>query len=356
MTSLRRRCRAWLLALHRWLGLSLGLLFCLLGASGSLLVFYGEGDRFLNPELQLRPAGPPHDLDAVYALLQAAHPQRSGGWRLELPMAPEQPVTARYYGPAEKAGLDFAPLLVAVDPYRLEIVSQRFWGEFAATWLYNLHFTLLLDRSGRLLLGVAAVLLVLLLGLGTYLWWPSPGRLGKALRPGAGRSSQRRIYDLHVLGGLYGLPLLLLLTLSGAVLEQPAWFKPLLAVFSPVDAVPAPAAEHGAVLIGPQQARAIALGRVPGAEVRWLETPPAGGGNYRLRLYQPGDPSRRFPHTLVWIDAASGEVLAIRDPRQDSAADSLFNWLQPLHNGEAFGLPGRLLTALAGLLPLLLFY
>ena len=39
MRSWRRRCRAWLLALHQWLGLSLGLLFCLLGLTGSLLVF-----------------------------------------------------------------------------------------------------------------------------------------------------------------------------------------------------------------------------------------------------------------------------------------------------------------------------
>ncbi len=365
MRSWRRRCRAWLLALHQWLGLSLGLLFCLLGLTGSLLVFYVEGDRLLNPELVVAPppcqspadtSCQPQSLDRIYALLQAAHPGRSGGWRLELPMDPGQPLTARYYQPEEKAGLGFAPLLVTVDPYRLQITSQRFWGDFAATWLYDLHFTLLLDRNGRTLLGAVSLVLLLLLGLGVYLWWPSPRRLGAALRPGAGRSSQRRIYDWHVLGGIYGLPLLLLLTLSGAMLEQPAWFKPVLALFSPVDALPAPAAESGAILIPPQQALEIAHRHLPGGQVRWLETPPAGGGNYRLRIYQPGDPSRRFPHTLMWIDAASGEVLALRQPQQDSAADSLFNWLHPLHNGEAFGLPGRLLTALAGLLPLLLFY
>jgi uncharacterized iron-regulated membrane protein len=31
------------------------------------------------------------------------------------------------------------------------------------------------------------------------------------------------------------------------------------------------------------------------------------------------------------------------------------NWLHPLHNGEAFGLTGRILVFLSGLLPLVLF-
>ena len=118
MRSWRRRCRAWLLALHQWLGLSLGLLFCLLGLTGSLLVFYVEGDRLLNPELVVAPppcqspadtSCQPQSLDRIYALLEAAHAGRSGGWRLELPMDPGQPLMARYYQPEEKAGLGFAP-------------------------------------------------------------------------------------------------------------------------------------------------------------------------------------------------------------------------------------------------------
>ena len=51
---LTRRQRAALTALHRWLGLGLGLLFVLLGATGSLLVFYVEADRALNPPQRLQ--------------------------------------------------------------------------------------------------------------------------------------------------------------------------------------------------------------------------------------------------------------------------------------------------------------
>ncbi|RWA51149.1 hypothetical protein AU476_25200 [Cupriavidus sp. UYMSc13B] len=58
-------------------------------------------------------------------------------------------------------------------------------------------------------------------------------------------------------------------------------------------------------------------------------------------LRQPGEPGWRFPRTNVWIDQYSGAVLGIRDPRRNSAADTLLDWLHPLHGGGAFGLPGR---------------
>ena len=33
----------------------------------------------------------------------------------------------------------------------------------------------------------------------------------------------------------------------------------------------------------------------------------------------------------------------------------MLNWLHPLHGGEAFGLAGRLLALVAGMLPIILF-
>jgi uncharacterized iron-regulated membrane protein len=73
-----------------------------------------------------------------------------------------------------------------------------------------------------------------------------------------------------------------------------------------------------------------------------------------MRMQQPGEPSARFPRTLVWIDAYSGQVLAEQDARRHSRVDTVMAWVHPLHNGEAFGLAGRITAVLAGLvLPLL---
>jgi uncharacterized iron-regulated membrane protein len=48
-------------------------------------------------------------------------------------------------------------------------------------------------------------------------------------------------------------------------------------------------------------------------------------------------------------------VLAVRDERRDSGGDTLLAWLHPLHSGEAFGLVGRWLAFVSGLLPAALF-
>jgi PepSY-associated TM region len=58
--------------------------------------------------------------------------------------------------------------------------------------------------------------------------------------------------------------------------------------------------------------------------------------------------------SVVWADQYRGDILHIRNPRTMSAGDRFLRWQFPLHNGEAFGPPGRLVILLSGLsLPLL---
>jgi uncharacterized iron-regulated membrane protein len=47
-------------------------------------------------------------------------------------------------------------------------------------------------------------------------------------------------------------------------------------------------------------------------------------------------------------------VLHVRERRSLPAGEAFLHWQFPLHNGEAFGLPGRLLVFVAGLMPLVL--
>lgn len=95
------------------------------------------------------------------------------------------------------------------------------------------------------------------------------------------------------------------------------------------------------------------LEKKPGAlrKVRWIETPKDDAGTYLIRLYQQGEPGRRFPKTMVWVDQYSGKLLAQQDARQRSAGDGLLAWLHPLHTGEAFGLAGRIIVLLSGSCP-----
>jgi len=95
---------------------------------------------------------------------------------------------------------------------------------------------------------------------------------------------------------------------------------------------------------------------LPGARVAWVETPPASGdGAYRLRMRQAGDPSFRFPHSFVVVEARGGRVLSITDAVRAGPTTTVLNWLHPLHDGSAGGLALRVAVLLAGLGGAMLF-
>ncbi|MBB1161808.1 PepSY-associated TM helix domain-containing protein [Aquariibacter albus] len=350
-----RARRLWL-RLHRWLGLGLALWFVLVGLTGSVLAFYPELDALLDTRLARREGAPPMTLEQAYAALQAAHPQRGPGWRLEIPQAPGEPLTARYLRPAETRGQGFAPLLATVDPATRQVVLNRFWGQHLTTWVYDLHYSLLLGKHGVTAVGIGGGLMMVSLLSGLWLWWPRGGGWRAAWRLKLrGAAPARRHHDLHKLGGWLALPLLGMLAFSGLLLALPHWTQPVIAAFSPLTPLPSvPQGFPEPRRLSVDQAVAVAEAAWPGARARWVDPPAEAGSPWRVRLRQPDEPGVRFPATLVWIDDASGEIVAARDPRAFTAGDVFWQWMHPLHMGEAFGLPGRAGVAAAGLLPLLL--
>ena len=358
--------------LHRVLGLVLGGWFALLGLTGTALVYYPEIDAWLRPQHRVAVGGPvqPVDLDAVLDRLRALHPGREGPWRIELPRAPQEPVRARYVNPKERDGQLFAPLLVAFHPGTLAVLSEGFWGDDPMTWIYDLHYTLLLGSPGRTSVGLGGLAMLALLVSGVALWWSAAGARWRSLLPRWRQGSVRRVYDLHVLFGVHGAVLLAVLCVTGAALALPGPAQVLLERFSPVTHVGTP---HG----GPAAADGIAsrpaggegtlapasltsaarqgVGAVGGGDLRWIESSDAQARSpIALRVHVDGDPGHRFPHTRVWLDPRTGAVLRLHDVRRGSAADHVLAWLHPLHNGEAFGASGRVLALVVGVFPAVL--
>ncbi len=350
--------RARWLWLHRWLGLALLACWLVLGATGSVLVVYRELLNLVH--------GPAVDAaarlnpDQAWQTLRRTEPARDGGWRIEWPLNAGEPVVARYMRPHETTGQAFAPLMVWLTPDGAQPAGQALWGREPLTWLYDLHYSLLLDGLGRQLVGWLGVVWCVSWATGLVLWWPRQGAWRSAWRFKRGASVQRQVYDTHKLTGVGWALVGLMLGVTGAVMT---WQKPLeqalsawTPVFVPPKAMPslgpsAPPPTSTVARISLSQALATAQARFPEAVPRWIEAPGAAGGLIRVQLWQPGEPSRRFPRTQVWLDAVDGRIHALRDGLQDHPADAVLAWMHPLHNGEALGWPGRILVLLSGLAP-----
>ena len=104
------------------------------------------------------------------------YPERAGGWRIELPLNGSAPITARYAQSSEREGRSFSPLMVTLDPLTLKQTSDRIWGDYLVTWMYDLHYTLLFDTTGKVTVGIVGLVMLMSLLSGLWLWWPSRSR------------------------------------------------------------------------------------------------------------------------------------------------------------------------------------
>lgn len=340
---------------HIFLAFGGGLLFALIGLTGSLNLYRDNIDEWLNPRLVLSANGQtPLPLDKLFAAVKAAHPDRHGVWILEMPRAPNRTLTAWFEQPRESVGERYAPLMVAVNPYTAEIVASRFWGKTFVTWILDLHTDLQLRENGRQTLAVLAVLLSISLGSGLYLWWPGWAGLINASKV-RGSSVIRLLFDLHRTLGALSAGILLLLAFTGFHLAYPRLLETLTAAegMGHGDGGPnvlstAQANDHPISLA---EAILVARGLFPSAEVRRIATPQGDIGTYRINLRQSQELNQHHPFTNIWVDRWSGQIRAVNNPKQFSAGQSFTTWQWPLHTGEAFGVWGKRLWFFAGLMP-----
>ncbi|MFA6032214.1 MAG: PepSY-associated TM helix domain-containing protein [Myxococcota bacterium] len=204
---------------HAWLGLSLGLIIVLISTTGSLLVFYPEIDAALNPSAQYAEVAGDVDLIRAEETLRTHHPDRPGPWRLEVTGRPGA-IPARYYNPPETAGRAFAPMMLWLSPDGREVVRTSFWGDYAMTFIYDLHYRLLADKAGGKLVGYFGLAAILLVLTGLWSFWPR-GSWAKALTLRVKAHPLRRWRDIHKAAGLIGLIPLLMLFATGVMLALP---------------------------------------------------------------------------------------------------------------------------------------
>lgn len=353
--------RAVWVKIHLYLALSVGLVFVLMGLTGSLGVYRDELDEWLNPELVIEQTGRPMlSLDKLVAAVRVAQPERYGVWTLELPRTGHGALLAWFDKPKETIGEPYAPLMVAVNPYTGEVISSRLWGHTFTTWVLDLHSRLQLNADGRNWVAVVAVMLLLSVGSGLYLWWPGWRRLPAAfwLRTDAGL--MRWLFDLHRLLGVLSGGVLLLLAFTGLQLAYPPLLEALTASAGMGHGGDEGPNVHSSAVpnnrpVGLEEAVLVARGLFPSSDLRRVSTPLGETGTYRINLRQHSEINQHHPVTTLWVDRWSGQIRDVRNPVKFTAGQIFASWMWPVHTGEAFGETGRRLWFITGLMPLLLY-
>jgi uncharacterized iron-regulated membrane protein len=330
--------QATILRLHRWLALAATLPLLLLGLSGAILTFENELDRALNPQLWSVPVREPAgNWQDLVNLVARQYPRDRVG-SLRLPAVP---------GRAAELSLG-SGLLVYCDPYDGRILGSRRRPEILMARIHQFHTNLLVGKSGSLVMGSAAVALVLLSLSGLPLWWKTKLAWLRS-RPG----KKRFQFDLHNVLGIYSVLFWLTLGLTGGMMTFEHFAEPAVYWLTRSKPIALPSLRSTPQSDEPPQTIDAALeaarAALPGATVSFISLPKQPKETFAAFMKFPED---RTPagRSRVFLDQFSGRVLWVTNTRDVPRGTWIWNQHRSLHTGDQFGWPTRLLMGLASLL------
>ncbi|MGQ0555623.1 MAG: PepSY-associated TM helix domain-containing protein [Nitrospiraceae bacterium] len=378
---------AWVV-IHRWAGLVMAGFLIIVGLTGSLLAFYPELQRALNPHWY--PDREPATWLPASALAEQVESQdlRVQVIRIELSAFDETTTAwvAPRHDPAthEIAELDADRLIL--DPATGEVLDRRRYAAITQGWanlmdfIYSLHYALALGMTGMWILGICALVWTVDCFVGFYLTLPAgPGVKGTApktldrswwarWKPAwlvkLKSSAYRLNFDLHRAGGLWTLVLLLIFAWSSVYMNLwdtvYTWTTQTLFEYHTIWTEIPPRAqplEQPKLSWREAQARGEALMAEQSAQHGFaVEQPVALGfdaerGTYTWQVrtnMEIDDRSRRYT-TQVLFDADTGALRLVLLPSGQYTGNTISNWLYALHMANVFGLPYRIFVCLLGL-------
>ncbi|MGA3238141.1 MAG: PepSY-associated TM helix domain-containing protein [Bryobacteraceae bacterium] len=349
-TPRKTAARWWILQIHFYAGMIAGLLWTVVGVTGSAIVFVPELRRLEVPGwTRVQPAGPALPIEM---LVERYHRER-----------PTERMHSIYFDFKPDWGWNFRTIAANgdrihsfVDPYRGTLLGSVDYNHSALQWVYDLHSELQNQKPGLNANAWFAFALVAASTSGLLLWWRGRRywKLGFEYRVQA--SWKRQIWDLHNLGGFcFYLPLLLL-SLSGAYYAFAPVFASIAAALTrgPAEIAPPKATQPGPVRRSLDEIQQNALSAVPGSAPSMIVFPAKRGDAFTLRLRLPSDP-HRIGMNWVYVDPSTARVLRVDRFDRQPLGVKIVRLITPLHYGTIGGLATRILWVATGLMPGILF-
>lgn len=311
---------------HRWVGLFLGLFIAVQGLTGTLLLFRQPLNHLLHPGA-FTPSPPA--LDANVDAVRASGCTIS---RIDLPDTATDPL--------------FFHLSCNGDPFMATAGGGRVLrlaplGDWPMEWLFQFHYRLAAGTAGQQAVGWIGVALLALCLTGLWMLLRAARRDGwRALfRPGWPTAPLRRWRDLHRAAGLYLVPVLALLALTGIGM---AWNPTVTAALS---VTPRPSPQVPVRPDTPLLPLSSIVDRGKGAAPSSIRLP---GGHGRVVMVMRGRADSP-DYEQFWFDGYTGTPLGTRRAAERAPADRFMDLFYPLHTGSLLGPAGTVLLLLAGL-------
>ena len=366
----RLRWRAVWLWIHRWIGLVVGFFLVLIGLTGSLFVFHHEIGEWLEPDLRhvvSQPGGSEkyRSWTDILAAADAAKPAGSMIRSVEGPYHDGSAARIRFVipglTPEEEDSVE-----LCVDPYTATVLGRSRLEEHpvwrGCAFLFGLHYSLQIPTVGGTLVGFIALVGLVSLVSGLWLWWPGWGRLRHALTVKRDAGAVRVNFDLHRVIGFYFTPVLGALLVSGVWMNLNEAFVAAVQWLSPgtrgsVAELRSAEFAEGRLRRPVSETLEGVLRTYPGGRLNWASFPTASNEVVVVSQVGVAGPTRSaWSERMVSVDPFTGAILRVDDPfTRRTAGDVFLAWQWPLHSGKAMGWPGRWMVFAAGFVPLLLY-
>lgn len=363
--------RAFLVLLHRYMGLATAVFLVLAGLTGSVLAFNHELDEWLNPQFyEATSQGERLPPGALVDAVQTAHPKLQV-WYMEYPQ--EAGHTALLAAvprndPATGQPFNERNQVFYLDPVSAEHKGARYWGECCfqrenfIPFILEFHYNLTLPGNwGLLLMGGVAITWVIDCFIALWLTLPRGKPFWKKWATAwkvKGGHAYRLNFDLHRAGGLWLWLLLLPIAVSSVAMNLPSQvFKPAVSLFSPIE--PSvyeargrmPADQLGTTQLSYQQAyeRALQEGKRLGLTAAIGELYYSFEYNFYGAGFGQHDTDA---HGKSWLffHGTDGRLLGQEIAGQGTLGEQFYRLQLPIHGGRIIGVTGQIMIAVLGVL------
>lgn len=330
-----------LLQLHLWLGLSSGLVVCIVGLSGSTYAFEKEIRNVLHKDLYFvaPSAAAALPIDSVIATILRKEPK-----------AKIKNIVLHGEGRSIQVNLK-NKLSIFVHPQTgAEIGRINQETEFLGIIL-KIHRQLYLGEPGKKITGISCLIFFISLLSGLFLWWPKNKRnLKEGLQLETKKGPKRLLYDSHRSIGFYALIVLIPMSVTGLVFSF-KWFEKFMYIMAGSQKKEIRYQSKPA-----EKTKALAIGSLLQSVANYYPSktiamvlPDDKKGAIRISV-QLGSSGLFTANDTYFFDQFSGEKLSELLYSNQTLAERLRASNYNFHTGKVLGLAGEISVFIAGLI------